>query len=92
MEQPLKKVLQDLLKTYHLDDKLNEIRVVKSWEKLMGKAIAKYTTRIYLSKKKLYIYFGSAALREELSYAKQKIIDRINEEMGEEIIEDVVFK
>lgn len=92
MEQSLKEVIKDLLQTYRLDEKLNKVRLIKVWEKLMGKTIAKHTIELYIAKKKLYIKFDSAALRNELSYAKEKVMKMINEEMGEEIIEDIVFR
>ena len=92
MEQSLKEVIKDLLQTYRLDEKLNKMHLGKVWEKLMGKTIAKHTRELYINKKKLYIKFDSAALRNELSYAKEKVIKMINEEMGEEVVEDIVFR
>ena len=40
---------------------------------------------------KLIIRLDSAALRNELSFAKSKIVKSLNDEMGTEIVKEVVF-
>jgi hypothetical protein len=40
----------------------------------------------------LYLTILSAPLKHELSYAKDKIRDLINEELGESYIQDVVIR
>jgi hypothetical protein len=40
----------------------------------------------------LYLTILSAPLKHELSFAKDKIKARLNEEMGEEYIRDVVIR
>ena len=92
MEQSLKEAIKEFVQAYRLDEKLNKVRLKIVWKKLMGKTIAKHTIELYIAKKKLYIKFDSAALRSELSYAKEKVIKMINEEMGEEVVEDIVFR
>ncbi len=92
MEQSLKEAIKEFVQAYRLDEKLNKVRLSIVWEKLMGKTIATHTIELYIAKKKLYIKFDSAALRSELSYAKEKVIKMINEEMGEEVVEDIVFR
>ena len=90
-EQTLKEVINEMLETYKLKGKLNEHRLVTSWEKVMGKVIAKRTTDIYIKNKKLYLRLSSAALREELIYAREKIITMMNDEVGEKVIEEVIL-
>ena len=91
-EYTLKEAIEKLLKTYRLDGKLNEVKLVNSWEKVMGKMIANHTKNIFISKKKLFITLDSAALREELFYAKAKIVKMLNDEVGGQVIEEVVFQ
>jgi len=91
MEQPIKEIIKEITETYKLDDKLNAIRLRESWEKLMGQSIAKHTTKIFITNKTLHINFDSAPLRQELSYAKSKVIKMINEDLGDEVVKDIVF-
>lgn len=90
-EQPLKEVIHELLSKYKLQEKLNEARLINSWETLMGKVIAKRTKELYLKDKKLFIKLTSSALRQELSFSKEKIITLLNDGVGEKVIEDVVL-
>jgi predicted nucleic acid-binding Zn ribbon protein len=87
----LKEALQSLVNSYKLDGKLNEVKVINSWQKLMGPVVANRTGNIFIRDKKLFVTLTSAPLREELSMAKSKIIEMINKEAGAEVITDVVF-
>ena len=91
-EVTLKQAINQLLDTYKLRGKLTENKLIESWEQLMGKVIAKHTKSIHLEKNLLIVQLDSSVLRQELSYAKEKIIDRLNEQLGKRIIEDIVFR
>jgi len=91
MEHSLKDTIKEFLKTYKLEEKINQVHVQEIWERLMGKTISDHTTKIYIVKKTLHLKFDSAALRQEMSYAKEKVIDMINKEMGEKVIEEIIL-
>ncbi len=91
-EVSLKEAIQELIETYKLGSKLSEVNIVNSWEKLMGKMIAKHTDEIKLINHKLFIKLNSSALREELSYAKSKIISMLNQELGRNVIKEVILQ
>jgi len=58
----------------------------------MGSNINSYTTELNLRNKTLYVNLSSSVLRQELSYGKQKIIDLLNNEIGETIINKIVLR
>ena len=89
--QPLKEGLQALVNAYKMQGKLNEVTIVESWEKIMGKAIALKTQEIYFRNGKLFVRIDSAPLKHELLMAKSKVIDLINAEVGGRAIAEVVF-
>ncbi|CAN5778355.1 hypothetical protein BH24BAC1_BH24BAC1_01550 [soil metagenome] len=89
--QPLKDGIKALLKTYRLQGKMNEVFIVSSWEKIMGKAIALKTQELYFKDHKLFVRLSSAPLKHELNMSKAKVIALINAEVGEPVIEEVVF-
>jgi predicted nucleic acid-binding Zn ribbon protein len=91
-EQSLGQVIEELLATYKLKSKLNEFRLIDSWEKIMGSAIAKRTEELFINKKVLHVRLNSSVLREELFVAREKIMQMLNEEAGEPVIEAVFFK
>lgn len=91
-ELKLKDAVDVFLKAYRLKTKFDETAIKSSWEKLMGKTIAKYTNKIYVKDKRLYIMLDSSVLKEELTYHKSIIIAKVNNEIGEKFIEDVIIK
>lgn len=91
-DQPLKEVLEQWLKTYKHKSKLNQTRVAEAWREMMGPTISTYTRRVYIRKNTLFIQIEAASLRQELSYAKDKIKKNLNDKLGEEIIQKVVIQ
>ena len=90
-EAPLKEVLDRWLKAYGYDGKMKEMDVLEAWPEMMGTAVANRTSGIYIKNKKLFLKMDSSVMREELSYGKDVIIQRVNEKAGAEIITDVWF-
>ena len=90
-EQTLKEVIQELLNAYKLNDGIDESRIVNLWEKIAGGFISKHTEKIYIRNKTLFIRLSSPALKNELSFAKSKLIDSLNKSVHKEVITDIVF-
>lgn len=91
-EESLKDVINQLLDAYKLRDKLNHVKLMHSWEKIMGEAISKRTEKIIFKDHILSIYLTSAPLKEELTYGKEKIKQMLNEELGGDFIEEVEIR
>jgi len=89
-------ILSDLLKGFIKKSKLKQgldaVNVRHTWENLMGKGVNAYTKEIILKNSTLYVWFNSSVLREELIHQKQKIIEMINQEIGEPIVKDLIFR
>lgn len=74
--------LKNGLKTAHLED---------VWRSLMGEVIAKYTDKIQIINQKLFIRTSNGPLKNELLFQRDKILERINEEMGKDTVTEVVI-
>jgi hypothetical protein len=90
-DQPLKEVIEQMLDAYKIRGKINEVRLLQAWEKLMGLAVRNRTSEIYISGRKLFVRLNSSVLREELSYGKEKMKTMLNEEAGAPVIDEVVL-
>lgn len=88
--QPLKKVIDQLLKAYGYQDQLDELDIIKIYEELVGNMFAKHTKKIFLKNKILHIKLDSAALKQELSYVKEGLVQKLNAEMGRKVVENIV--
>lgn len=91
-EYTLKEAIEEMMRTYRLQGKMDEMKLINGWEKVMGAVIVKYTKKIHIENRVLYVELTSAALREELSYGKSKMMKLLNEEAGGNVIDDVVLR
>ena len=87
----LKNLINAFLKENKLEKGLLNIEVKKAWFELMNNGVANYTTDVSLRKKTLYIKLSSPALKEELSYGKEKLIKLINERLKENVVEKIIL-
>lgn len=88
---PLKAAIEEFLESYRLNDKLNETRVIQAWEKVVGEMVARNTSQLHIRKKVLFVKVNSAALRNELLYARQKLVQALNKEAGANVIDEIVL-
>jgi predicted nucleic acid-binding Zn ribbon protein len=90
--QSLGDVIREFLQSNRLDHKLSETRLIQSWEKVVGAMVSRHTENLYIKNKVLFVKIDSPALRNELSYSKEKIVQELNKEAQVEVIEEIVFK
>ena len=91
-DHSLKEVIQELIKAYRWKDDLDLAKLEKTWENIVGNVIAKHTQKLTLKNKILYINIDSSVIRNELMYARTKLIDSINRELGGKVVEDIVLR
>ena len=87
----LKNLINTFLKKNKLEKGLLNIEVKKAWFDLMNNGVDNYTSDVSLRNKTLYIKLSSPALKEELSYGKEKLIKLINEKLEEDVVEKIVL-
>ena len=75
----IKNLLDIFLKKNNLEKGLLDLEVKRAWHELMENGVSNYTTDVSLKNKTLYIKLSSPALKEELSYGKEKLMKLINE-------------
>ncbi|MFH6999914.1 DUF721 domain-containing protein [Flavobacterium sp. FlaQc-57] len=90
--QTIGAVLQQIIQVNKLGAGMDQIDVKEAWRQLMGNGVNTYTKNVVLKGSTLYVELGSAVLREELSHGKSKIVKMINEELGREVVKDVVLR
>lgn len=91
-EESLGDVIKRLISSRNWQAKIRQESVVGYWAEIMGTRIAQKTEKIYLRKNTLVIVFSSASLKNEMLYLKDKIMNRLNEELGEEVIKEVIIR
>jgi hypothetical protein len=84
--------IKEFLKKSRLKTGIQALQIEEIWEKMMGKTIAKYTDKIQIVNHTLFIRTNVGPLKQELTYQKEKIIERVNEALGEKLIKEVVIQ
>lgn len=82
--------LKQFLNHSRLKGSVQALQIEDVWGNIMGKTIARYTDKIRIHGKTLYISTSMAPLKQELNFQKEKIIQRVNEALGEKVINEVV--
>ena len=90
-EYSIGQAMKLFLQKGRLQSGIRALEITGVWEELMGKTIAKYTDKIQIINHTLFISTSVAPLKNELLYQKEKIIQRVNEALGENIIQEVVI-
>jgi predicted nucleic acid-binding Zn ribbon protein len=91
-DRPLKDVVLEILKKYRLQDHLEETRLVRDWENVAGKLISSHTSGLHVKDGILFVRVDSSALRQELQYRKEKLIDLLNINAGKVLIREIIFR
>lgn len=85
--------MQSLLKERsRFSDGLQKQNIANVWAAVLGGTIAKYTNSVKLEKNTLFVNISSAALRNELTFEKEKIIEKLNLELSYRKIEELVIR
>jgi predicted nucleic acid-binding Zn ribbon protein len=88
----ISEVIQELLKKNNMKSRLDETTITQKWEEVVGKTMAKYTQKVYVSKGILYVEVTSSVARNELAMNRSILIERLNEITGSETIKDIIFR
>ena len=83
--------IREMVDFYNLKNRLGEAGIIGAWEKVVGTMIARHTTNLYIKRRKLHVVLNSSVIRSELSFAKSKLVILLNQEAGEEVIDEVVL-
>ncbi len=89
--QHIGQAINQLLKEYHLKPRFDEANVVSSWERIVGKPVAKHTKRIYIRNKVLFIELDSPAMKNDLSFHKNHLLKMVENEFGKDVLKEIVL-
>ena len=84
--------MRKFLNQSRLKGSIQALQIEEVWEQIMGKTVARYTDKIQIHGHTLYVHTAVAALRQELLFQKENIIKRVNEALGERVIQEVVIR
>ncbi len=75
-----------------ISEALRKIDIQEVVRDVLGKNLTKYVKEIQVIEKRLIIRLNSSALRSELSYNKNKLLENINGYLQKEEIKEIILK
>jgi predicted nucleic acid-binding Zn ribbon protein len=88
--QSVGEAIRDMLNAYRLESKFNEANLVDSWERLVGKPIARRTRKLYIRNRVLYVEFDSPTMRHDFSLHKADVLALFRREFGPDVINEII--
>ncbi len=88
---PLGKVLEHFLKSSGLKRRIAEQKLLDSWEKAVGVAIAERTQPIGVKNRVLQVRVSSSVWMQQLQFLKELILQKLHEQTGNQFLQDVRF-
>jgi predicted nucleic acid-binding Zn ribbon protein len=90
--QPLGDVIHDYLKSLDINNKLQEIRLIDNWPKVVGLSVAKKTEKLFIKNRVLFVYLNSSIVRSELQRIREGLIKALNDQAGMKLIDEIIFR
>ncbi len=87
----LDEVIKRMIEATGLHSDFARHSVESMWPRIVGPHIAGYTGRIFVRDRSLHVYITSAPLKEELGFAVEALVDRLNEAVGASVIDNIIF-
>lgn len=84
-------VIQQFLKQKKLEKPLYQKRIIDAWPEVLGQNIVAYTSELSIKNKTLYVKLTSSVLRHDLFISREQIVKSLNNHVGSNVIEDIVF-
>ena len=84
-------VTHQVLRELGLETPYNEYRLIQSWPEVMGDGITRMTGDMFIRGRVLYVKINSPALRMDLSLNRAALVHRLNQHVGAQVIEKIVF-
>lgn len=88
--QSVGQAIRDLLNSYNLISRFDEANLLNSWERLVGKPIARRTRKLYIRNNVLFVEFDSPAMRHDFEFHRAHIMDMFKKEFGPGVISNIV--
>jgi predicted nucleic acid-binding Zn ribbon protein len=85
-------IINSVLKTCRHDSDEELSRVWSLWESAVGDIIAKNTKPEAFKGKLLLVHVNSTPWMHQLQFLKKDIINKVNQALGKELVQDIKFK
>ena len=83
--------IQKMFRQWDLADFASEVEVERVYKQMAGDLINRLTQRITFKKGTLRLKYPAAALRQEMTFRRESLRQKMNEELGGEVIKKILI-
>ena len=84
-------VLRNLLEETSLQQRMEELKAIEMWAKIVGPELASLTSRPAVKNGVMQVGVPNASLRNELLMNRSRLMQIINSTLGKQIIKEIRF-
>jgi predicted nucleic acid-binding Zn ribbon protein len=89
---PLSDVVRVELTALGLSERLREAEIWRLWPEVVGQTVAARAIPLRIIKGILTVAVSSGPWKQELTFLKRMMIDKLNERLGGEVVKEIVLK
>ena len=90
--QRLGDVLSKVIDDMGLRKKMDKARIVEAWASVAGPQVNGVTEEAWVKGKRLFVKIRSSAWRQELQMQRGRWKKRLNDELGGDLVSEIVFR
>ena len=84
--------MAELVKSLDASSRFGEGVVISAWQDISGRQVSQATEAVWVEQRRLVVRLSSASWRQELHLQRTAWRDRLNEQLGREMIDEIVFR
>lgn len=82
-------IINEALHDAGLSSTFDEQKALNLWPEIVGQGINRYTSRRWVDRGTLHVCLTSASMKQELSFHRGALVDRINDAVGRRVISEI---
>ena len=90
--QSIGEIISQFIAQNELGQKLDETQITQLWPRVAGEIIGSYTQSLHVHNRTLYVQLSSAVLRNELMMLRSELLQKLNAEIGHQVIDNIIFR
>lgn len=87
--QGISDVLSHFLRANGLETPLLQRRLINAWEDVAGAIVAQYTEEKYIKNQTLCVKVSNPAVRADLQMKRSSLVEKLNSQVGTQVITDI---
>ncbi len=90
--QPIRSVLENALKSLEIDVPLKSYSVLGAWNEIVGETVAAHSQPRSIRNRILFVDVSHSTWTQQLQFLKPTLLEKVNQFLGEPLIQDIRFK